>query len=417
MYPFLLLVGIFMIWFEYRINQRIINVVSLLIVPYLVIIPINNYYMVKNGFYEISESVITIFIVSSALFFCGSIIVDLRKQRRRNSVDAERLYNEEILNYYKLIPMFKYVVVVEAVTILRALYVIATHGITYLAGEEFSGVLTSGILGHIFLTIYPLIPIMFYAWLKDKKKIGFFVVTVIGVALTFLTFVKYHSIGMLVYIYLLVCLEDHKYVKKGTIAVTVGAVVFFIGNYFIGFFLRGVSRSITSQYYFNHLWNYLGGSLIYDNRIFESGVRVGISIFYKLGSFIFPPVNVFLNKLFGFTLCPHETQPHYFVGTNREVGNVTDAFGYLYPSHGEFIDLLCYGTVILLLGMLFTFIYNRALKNRYRIHCNLAAFLTFFVFFSFFGTFYINFVPWEILLWSAIIPMIFDKRVRIRIFK
>lgn len=417
MYPIFLLIGIFIIWFEYRINQRIINAVNLLIVPYLIIIPINNYYMTKNGFFEISEPVINMFIASSVLFFCGSIIVDLRKAPLRRRDNNEQLYNEDILNYYKLANMRKYVVGVETITLLRAFYVIATRGIEYLAGEDFSGVLTSGILGHLFLTIYPLIPIMFYAWLKDKKYIGFLIVAIIGVALTFLTFIKYHSIGMLVFIYLLICLQDQKYVKKGTIVVSVGAILFFVGNYFISFFLRGISGNISGQYYFNHLWNYMAGSLIYDNRIFEGGVRVGVSIFYKLGSFIFPPVNIILNKLFGISLCPHEKQPHYFVGRNQEVGNVTDAFGYLYPSHGDLFDLICFCVIIILLGIVFTYIYNKALKNRYRIHCNLAAFLTFFVFFSFFGTFYINFVPWEILLWSAIMPMIFDRRIRVRVFK
>ena len=40
----------------------------------------------------------------------------------------------------------------------------------------------------------------------------------------------------------------------------------------------------------------------------------------------------------------------------------------------------------------------------------LAYFMTYFVFLSFFGTFYINLVPYEILFWCWVMMFVFDKR-------
>ena len=67
-----------------------------------------------------------------------------------------------------------------------------------------------------------------------------------------------------------------------------------------------------------------------------------------------------------------------------------------------------------LIGLFLALIFNLEMKKRNHCMIFLSAFLTFYIALSFFGTFYINITPWEILFWSAIIPLFFDKRVKIK---
>ena len=72
-----------------------------------------------------------------------------------------------------------------------------------------------------------------------------------------------------------------------------------------------------------------------------------------------------------------------------------------------------FGIVILLLGALFSWIYHslylKSIREN-RLPVMLAYFMTYFVFLSFFGTFYINLVPYEILFWCWVMMFVFDKR-------
>ena len=177
--------------------------------------------------------------------------------------------------------MLRYAWIVIAVVGLRLVYHILTKGFYYLGSEKFSGVLTSGIAGHFFLTSTPLIPIMFYYWLVNKKEKRYLITTVLLTALFFMTFVKYHVISIIIATYLLASYENKRYLRPGAIFLTIGAAGAFIFNYLVSFLLRGVIGNVRTSYYFQHLWGYISGSLIYDNYIFDKGIRVGTSIFYK----------------------------------------------------------------------------------------------------------------------------------------
>lgn len=406
-----------MIGIDFYINRRIISLVSILCVPYMIIIVLNNFIAVRMGFYKVGDEVIEMLLLGIGCFSLGTIVTNFRKKITKINKALSSYEVENKFKFYKMRIMLKYVLGVEVLVVIRLLLVVLSKGIGYVTTSEFEGQLIRGIMGHIFLTIYPLIPILFLFWLKNKKKTLYLIATIIAIILFFFTFVKYHVIGMIVLLYFFAAYEDSQYVKKGGILVSVMAITLFVGNYFVTFLVRGVFSVVGGNYYIKHLWTYLAGSLIYDNLIFSSGVRVDTSILYKLGSFVFAPVNLFLDKILGKKICPHSSLSFIPMGTNGERGNVIDAIGYLYPSEGSRLQVVGFMLILFSIGVIFSLIYNKALKKRNQFSIMICTFMTFFVFFSFFGTFYVSVTPWEILFWSQVIPLFFDKRIKIYLRK
>ena len=407
-----------MIVADNKITQRWINVTTALAIPYAIIVPLNNYVMVKYGFYRISDDVLGMLLGGIVCVFIGSSIAHfIYSLQKKTGSKTHRLTNsEEKMMYIKWKPMIRYGWIIITITGIRLLYYTLTRGSSFIGSESFAGRLTSGILGHFFLTSTPLIPVLFYHWLENRKEKSSIIAALLLMLLFFMTFVKYHVIGIIITTYLFVSFENRKYLKPGAILLGIVAAAAFVFNYIVSFSLRGVLKNVKTSYYFQHLWGYVSGSLIYDNYIFDRGLRVGTSIFYKLGTFLSSPINLFLNSLFGIRLFPHQKQLHLYIGINREKGNVVDAIGYLFPSKGTTAEVLLFFLILIIIGCVFTFIYDyslqkSAIKKKYPVV--LMYFLTYFVVLSFFGTFYINSVPYEILFWCWIFTFIFDKRVSI----
>ena len=229
------------------------------------------------------------------------------------------------------------------------------------------------------------------------------------ILVTFGTFIKYNVIGLFVTLFMFIMIYRKSLLRKAIIVLVSITCIVFVSNYAVGFFLRDVE--VDSSFYINHLWNYASGSLIYDNYIFGyHGVRVGVSIWYKLMTFICGLPNMFIYKLSGDKIFPHERQDDLVISSDGTTSNVVDAIGYIYPSHGYFYEILCFCAVIILIGFFSALIYKKGLVKSKRIHSFLAVYITYFVFFSFFGTFYIVSGPWEILVYSLIIPQLFYSK-------
>lgn len=378
--------------------------------------------MVNYGFYEISDSVLLLLICVFLCFMLGSIIVDVRDKKLNSNLFTKQIllkktkavdFSEKKFDRYRMKSMLKYVIFVEITAILRLGFNLLKGGLSYISSDAFQGVLFSGVLGHLLITAYPLIPICFYYWLKHKKQKLYLIVSVCYECLIFCTFVQYHSIGMIVLIFLFVCLEDPKYVKKGIVLVIGIAIGLFILSYFVLFSIRGDTSSLRENYYIERLWNYIGGATIYCNNIFTKGILKDVSIGYKLCSFFVAPINFFLNKIFGFSIFPAVELDYLAVATNGELGNVISTIGYLYPYGADAVDIIIYFCVFVIFGVVLTALYNRSATKTYRLHVPVCVMLTFWVFFSFFGQFFVLFVPWEILMWSFVMPWLFMRQNKV----
>lgn len=395
------------IFLSYKREGKLLNLVSLITIPYLIIIPLNNIYFIKNGFYEISNRVI--FLLTTCLFTYFLGVLSIKPVSIQNKVKIE----DNSLGGYNIKRMTLVLYFISIIASIKLLYAIKNGILFSVNSEQEEGYMSSGLVGHLLNLSYVLLPYVFLYWTYYKKTFYFIPIILIIVAI-FSTFIKYHIIGLFFILYLFVGLykKISIYKSSGLLATIVFGI--FCLNYFVGFFF---SESLPdSEFYTNHFWKYVSGSLIHDNYIFTTGIRPETSIWYKLGTFLSAFPNMFLS------LVDEKIFPPIPVGWERlsnfgEDGNVICAFGALYPSKGNGIDIIMFYIIIYLIALFSKFIINyRALKMNGKPDVFVVVFLTFFVFFSFFGTFYQLSTPWEILIYALIIPPLFNINTKIKLF-
>lgn len=323
---------------------------------------------------------------------------------KKNSTNKEE-DNVSKLSRYDFKKMRTFLIFIGLIGIVKII-------ILYLQGsfssniDDVEGVMGGGAIGHLLLASYSLLPIYFMYWTYNRKLTILMPIILIMIV-TFSSFVKYNIIGLFVSFFLFLALYRKSVLKRSLlILVSFVGVVFYV-NYAISFVVVG--NDMTTQFILNHFWMYIAGSLIYDNYIFLYGIRPGIGVFYKLGTFIFALPNMFLEKTFDFKLFPHVRQEDLSISDFGETSNVVDAIGYLYPSKCDVLEVIIFYVILFILGALMAYIYKKHMKSSKYYDVFIVNFLCYFVFFSFFGTFYINSAPWEILIYSIFIPKLFIK--------
>ena len=58
-----------LIWLSYIQNRKLLNPMSIITIPYMFIIPINNWVAVKYGFYPINDETIIMHMVDFIMFY------------------------------------------------------------------------------------------------------------------------------------------------------------------------------------------------------------------------------------------------------------------------------------------------------------------------------------------------------------
>lgn len=412
---------------EYSIYKKMITPFSVMAFPYLLLIPINNLFMTRKGFYSIDNNVIIMIIVGLFFVFVGSVLANNKRSlvSRNMVIDSENVKEE--FSLYNFPAMLKYLCLVNAFGFIRFFDGMRRGGVTFFALTENEGFMLRGLIGHILLTAFPLVPIMLYYWLNNKKKILYLLSSLITVFFYFFSFVKYHVVSIVVLVYFFVTFKNRKYLKIGTIGIVSVVIALFLCNYYMGFLSIGTASKVKSIFYFNHLWKYIGGSLIHDNEIFTYGVNAHWGFFYKLGSIISTLPNLFLyaflkeKPLFNYLESDLGFVSMGYIG---EYGNTIDFIGYFYPSLGDInnlIDYVFFGVFFLFLGFISTKLYNSAYDDLcdYPKLISSLAFTVFFCFLSFFGVYASLFMPWELIIWSYVIPNFFysNARIKFRFFK
>lgn len=398
-----LAISILIILFQYRREKNVVNCVSLLVAPYVVVVFFNATFFEKHGFYKISNEVLFMILTSFIAFFIGSMIATPRTIPKIYEADNGDRYEQ-----YNINGMTNFVIIIGIIGLIKLVQLVLTGGFrTDFDGME--GIMGNGIVGHLLLVSYALVPIIFLYWLEHKKEIKCLLSVVLILGDTFSTLIKYNIIGVIVSLFIFTTMYKKSLLKKAIIIMATVVVLVFIGNYALGFALRSVS--VDNEFYLNHLWGYAGGSVLYDNGIFTGAVANNQSVIFRLGIFLFALPNMFIRKINnGIGIFQHVRKPFQSIGFEDGMeSNVTDAFGYLFPYKLGIGEMIIYYLLILLLGIIFTRIYIRSKRNSNYFNIVTCNFLTYFVFFSFFGAFYINSGPWEILVYSAIIPCIFLK--------
>ncbi len=398
-----LVISILIILFQYYREKNIVNCVSLLVAPYVGIVFFNATIFERLGFYKIRNEVLIMLLTSFIVFFVGALIVTPGTLPKINEKDNGGRYEQ-----YNIIAMTNFVIIIGIMALIKLVQLIRTGGFRT-DFDEMEGVMGNGIVGHLLLASYALVPIIFLYWLDHKKEIKCLVAVVLILGVTFSTFVKYNIIGVIVSLFVFTTMYKKSLLKRAIVIMLMVVVIVFIGNYALGFALRNLT--VDNNFYLNHLWVYAGGSVLYDNGIFTGAVTNNQSVLFRLCIFLFALPNMFIKKFNnGIGIFQHIRKPFLSIGSEYGMNsNVVDAFGYLFPYKKGIGEMIIYYFLILLLGMIFSRIYfkSKCKSNYFNIVvCN---FLTYFIFFSFFGTFYINSGPWEILVYSAIVPCLFLK--------
>lgn len=398
------LIVVFGLYVQYRIEGRWLNLYSILMSPYLFIVALNNYVFSKIGFYKISDDVLVMLLVSFFFFYIGGFPFNKGKHKK------ELKENESItrLNQYNIKRMTIILYVIAIISITRLFILYRNGAFNAYNIDDSEGVMGTGPVAHLLNLSYVICPIIFLYWTYHKKRLYYLFPIILILISTFSTFIKYNIIGQFVTLYLMVGLYRPKLLKTGTVILVASVIGIFILNYYTTSSIAGFE--FQQGFYLNHFWKYVSGSVINDNHIFEGDCKA-ISIWHTLMRYLFALPNMFLSKV-DIKLFPDNGRKNIFYSVSEygEESNVIDAFGSLYCSTENILDFLVYIIVVLLIGFLAALTWNRLRSNRNKFDIFLVIFLTYFVFFSFFGTFYILSNPWEILVYSAIVPNLFRKK-------
>lgn len=373
-------------------------------VPYIIIVLFNNLLIYKVGFYKIGDDALLMLTCAFVIFFLGTLPFKFKIHQFSDN------HNECVLKSYNIKAIRIFLYLVGILGLLQALLYFK-NGMLLSADSDTEGVMGNGPIGHLLLSSYSVLPIYFLYWTYNKKFIDLLPVVLV-LLVAFSSFIKYNVIGPIIIIFIFVCLYRKSLLKKAFIAFSLFILIFFIANYAIGFAIVGAE--VDPQFYIGHFWKYFAGSIIHDNYIFTTGINNGISLFYKLMTFLCALPNMFFSKLLGKTYFDFPETKMDPISDFGEDTNVTELFGYLYPSHGDFGDILSFAILIFISGLIISYIYTKCLRNTNKYSSSVAIFLTYFIALDFFSPFFVLPGPWEILIWSMIIPSFFKNKRRIR---
>ena len=395
-----LIVTILLIVYQKHREGRWLNLISLLMAPYVVIVFFNNYFIYKLGFYKVSDDVILMLLMAFVAFFLGTLIFNPKMPSYSESK------SKEILQRYDIRKIRIFLYIVGLLGLLEAIYYYRS-GVIFNDNVDSEGVMGNGPMGHLLLSSYSVLPIYFLNWTYSKKKVDLIPILLI-ILVAFSSLIKYNVLGPIITLFIFISIYKQTLLKKAGIVLVLCVFLLFVCNYALGFAIAG--SDVDPVFYLGHFWAYFAGSTIYDNYIFTSGIRVDVDIFYKLMTFFFALPNMFLLKLYDKTFFVHKGQGMQPISDFAESSNIVDVIGYLYPSKGDVFDIVLFLIVIFLTGVLFSFIYKSILRNNSCFNTFIANFLTYFVFLCFYAPFFVLPAPWEICVWAIFLPFFFLKR-------
>lgn len=394
-----------LIYLQYHRENNWINMISVLTAPYALFATLNNFFFVKLGFFKITNQTLLMLGVSFTLFFIGGFAFNIRVKPQISEKN-----NIEILNNYDLTNMVLLLYLIGIIGFIKLGIVIVSGAFSANGIHSVEGVLGSGAVGHLLLLSYSITPIVFLAWI-EKRKMYLLIPVLLIAAITFFSLIKNNIIGFIMGIFLFITYYKKSLMKKALIICVTLIATVFVGNYLFTFLVSKTEAAPT--FYVNHLIVYCSGSMINDGKIFTEGIRIETDLGYKIMTALMGFPNMFISKLFGQFVFPFESLNEMNVGSSYgQTSNVLDSFGYFYPSKGTIIDILMYGLFVIIIGMIFSIVYYKSSYEKRGFNVFICNFMTYFVAFSFFGTFYILSAPWEILIYSSVIPYVFYKPKR-----
>ena len=381
---------------EYFITKRFFNPTTILSWPFIIVIFINKIFGNKYGFYDINEKTINKITIGILFFFVGSISSTIIKKY----IGIKNNRKTSLIIKYNIDNIYIYVMGVAVINLMRLVLVLHKYGVkNFIVNDGMNGLLMTGIFSHMLLSSYPLVAILISHALKKKEYKFLFPVILIFIVIYF-TFVKYHMISLVLIIIIYLNIENPKMFSKTVPVLIVTPIIIFFANYLTNFNARGITAE--NDYILKHLINYISGGLIYDSISPNfSYNNYGLLEIIVMILMVIP--NLFINLLWGRKVYPYETMQFYSMGWNGENGNVINTISFLFSSKNIIGTIL----LIIFLGIIVGSLYSKD-QSKYLL---MAAVYT-FVFLSFYATFLVLVPPWEMIIFSLIMPKLFLKNRR-----
>lgn len=362
------------------------------VLPYTIIIFINNVIMCKRGFYPISEKTIYIISLGEFLFFLGTLVGRIRKKNK--VINNNRIKESQVVNS----TLIAFTIISCGIVFVDLLMCIRRYGLgNYISGGELYA--RGQIAEHFRLVLVILSILLIEEYLKKKKLYHMFLL-ICSLGLIFSSFIKYHIIATFLSIIIYFALVHREYLKK--IGVVFGSliIVSFILTYVITF--KSYNASVTNTFYGNHLWGYIaGGILNIDNgTTFFSMRRTDLSFVLWIVEMITSFPSMITNKLFGFSFTDYifcQKTIEFNLGASSS--NVICIPGAAYIQGG----LICFAIFVFVAGMIIEYVFCKAKRTVSMSRLVATSVFLSYCMLSFFASFFELSAPWETMLLSFVV--------------
>lgn len=392
------------------IDKTYINDFLLVMGPYVFIVFINNVFMTKAlGFYEIKKSVLEAVLFAECAYALGSFAASLVAKKYTVRV-LEMQANKEIDDTctLKLIVASKYTLFVCLVMFLKIVIILMQNSINVVMSNDFDMLKLRGITGHLFISLYALVPSLFYESTKLKYRLGI-ISSLLAIVVSFTTFVKYNVILMILAVGIYYIFKKRRLIKKVLVICAAGVIGMFLLNYIVIFFIQGGLVSGIMTFLKSHLWMYISSGVMMMNYIVGNS-----SLNYGLIDFVIQSLGAFPNMLLSpFTTMRITTTNSYssvlstmpLMSLSGERSNALSVLGTLFSSGN---DKFAFAFAMIVWGLLTGYI---MLKTRYKNFYKVSMVGVYFVAFnilSFFANYWLLSVSWEIILFSLLFERLFS---------
>jgi hypothetical protein len=413
MYEIFLIFSFIFFWFILkRLTMTTFNSFLLIMGPYLIIIIFNNIYAVNYGFFRVNNEAILVHFLAFSSFFAGAtykagIINPLKNKKNRKSWRTNVQIDIYDPNFLHAINSFVFIVgvlgLVNVFLSIRTLYSIGDGNLEHLAAE--------GIIGHLLLGARIFVPILLDVGLQKKKKL-FLISSFLIIIVTFSSFIKYHIISFVLYLYSYFFWKINKKVIKYTFLLIICVFSFFSINYIIDFYSKGHSYDVYgTSFYFRHFWRYVAGGTIKVNEIVgNKTVTYNMIDFIVHNTFTYP--NMFIQKIGLNVIKPighfGTAEGYTLIGNNINT-NVISLLGQMYNSGA----ILPFIFLTFLFGLIAQSCWD-TIRYSQKINKVLssASIYAFFLFSFFHNMWRGSIQPWELMIFAYFLPVIFWRLTR-----
>lgn len=410
---------LFIALFNYLVYDKRLTSFVLVIVPYIAITLINNFIAVRLGFFRISDNTMFMVLVGSLMFFVGNCIVQASYTGAPLAVhEKERAADRDVMSLFRI---KIYVSMVLGIRTLQLLRLIASQGLDNMIANDFELFVTRGLMGHLMISVFPLIPVLFYDWVKDRRNLYSLFLSGLYFVLAFVETEKAQVLTITIAIFLYCVFKNRSYLARGGVILASMIVVLFIGNYVAKFLLQNIYDAVGKEYYVYRLWNYIAGSLINSRCATDSIRAVKTNGFDYLLDVLLSLPNLFAGGMLHIQLGPdvrfafpyirdfmQVTQ--YTAGYRSQTGNVISTMTYIFGNGNWFAFI----AVMILWGFICEMILCKmTVSARDSIIMFCCCFMAFSMV-SFFGTYYTSASFSERLIYCLLWGALFNRHLHIR---